>query len=172
MPILRGKHLNLRPMRANDAAAFAVQANDREISRNTISVRYPYQLKDAQSFIQKTKKYWRERPLVHTVFGIEVDGKIVGCIGLHKIVPGHKAEIGYWLGRSYRGRGLMTEAVRLVVRYAWRLRLHRVYAFTFLWNTGSQRVLTKAGFRHEGILRKNVKKNGRALDDHIFSIVR
>jgi RimJ/RimL family protein N-acetyltransferase len=173
MIILHSRHFRLRPIRLRDAASIARHAHDREIHRNTLNIPYPYTLRDAVAWIKRRRSDALRRPALNVVFGIEVDGQIVGAIGLHKIISGHKAELGYWLGRQFWGRGIMTEAVRMVVRYGFRtLKLQRVYAFTYLWNTGSQRVLLKAGFRREGTLRKNVIKGRRVLDDYIFSIIR
>jgi len=170
--ILRGSGFRLRPVRKTDAASVAELANDPEIAKNTFHIPHPYRLRDARSWISRRVRDPKEHPRRDLVFVIDVGGRAVGAIGLHAI-SGHKAEIGYWLGRPFWGRGIMTRAVRLVVRHAFtKLKLRRVYAYTYLWNAGSQRVLIKAGFQREGLLRKNVEKHGRLYDDYVFSRVR
>jgi RimJ/RimL family protein N-acetyltransferase len=105
-------------------------------------------------------------------FIIEIDGRAVGSIALVKI-SGHKAEIGYWLARSYWGKGIMTSAVMKITAFAYgRLKLRRLYALVFTHNKASMRVLQKAGFKLEGKLIKNVSKGKILLDEYIFSRVR
>jgi len=97
---------------------------------------------------------------------------VVGGVGLRD-VDGHKAEIGYWLAEAYWGRGITTEAVKLVVKYCFnRLKLRRLYAYVFPRNQASLRVLFKAGFKKEGLLKKNVVKNGKFFNDVLLAKVR
>lgn len=86
---------------------------------------------------------------------------------------GHKAEMGYWLGRKYWGGGMMTDAVKSIVSFGFKnLKLHRIYAGVFLFNKGSARVLEKNGFKLEGISKKEVKKDEEFIDAYIFAKVR
>lgn len=163
----------MRSVRPTDADAIAQYANDREIFRNTLKLPHPYTIRDARNWISRKMREEKSRRPENVVFGIDIDGQIVGAIGLHKITAGHEAEIGYWLARPYWGRGLMTEAVKLVTAYGFRVhKLRRVFAYTFTWNIASGRVLTKAGFAFEGTLRKHAVKKGKYLDDHVYSRVR
>jgi RimJ/RimL family protein N-acetyltransferase len=107
-------------------------------------------------------------------FAIDVDGEAVGGVGVH---PGDdvgraSAEIGYWLGRPFWGRGFATEVVQAVVDHLFSTVVYcRLHAHTFAGNTASQRVLEKCGFRREGVLRKAVLKNGRLLDAVLYGQV-
>ena len=104
------------------------------------------------------------------MFAIAVDGSVVGAIGLHHIETNHKCELGYWLGRAYWGRGIVTAAVQLVTAHAFeKLHLQRVYAKVFPYNPTSMRVLEKAGFTLEGIMKKSHKKDGKLLDEHLYA---
>lgn len=173
IPILRSTKFVLRPFRQSDARSLAAHIHDREIARNTANIPYPYTLKDARRWLEKTIKDMQERRPKNVNFAILVDRGVVGGIGLHNIKHAHKAEIGYWLARPYWGQGIMTQAVRLVMRYGFhRFKLKRIFAFTFPWNKGSQRVLLKAGFRREGLLKKNVKKGNKIFDSLIYAKVR
>jgi RimJ/RimL family protein N-acetyltransferase len=107
-------------------------------------------------------------------FAIDVGGVAIGGIGVH---PGgdvmrHSAEIGYWVGRKYWGRGIASAALNAVVDHVFREgRYCRLHAHTFEGNEASQRVLEKAGFVYEGTLRKAVFKRGKFLDAVLYGLV-
>jgi [ribosomal protein S5]-alanine N-acetyltransferase len=109
------------------------------------------------------------------VFGIfERDsGALVGRIGLSAVFrkAWQNANLGYYIGKEYSGRGYCTEAVKLAVRFAFEsARLHRVQAAVMLENVASRRVLEKAGFRLEGTASKYLKINDVWEDHHIYAI--
>jgi [ribosomal protein S5]-alanine N-acetyltransferase len=80
--------------------------------------------------------------------------------------------IGYFLDKEHNGKGYMTEAVKLVVEYAFKdLNLHRIEAGVMPHNIGSMNVLLKAGFHKEGIAKKNVKINGTWENHQILAII-
>ncbi|CDN42891.1 Putative ribosomal-protein-alanine acetyltransferase [Paenibacillus sp. P22] len=101
--------------------------------------------------------------------------EVIGTIALSGVARGslQSAWLGYMLDREHNGKGLMTEAVQLIVPYAFgELDLHRLEAGVMPHNEGSIRVLTKAGFQKEGLARKNVRINGRWEDHVTLAIVR
>jgi RimJ/RimL family protein N-acetyltransferase len=80
------------------------------------------------------------------------------------------AEIGYWLGRRYWGRGVITDAVRAATAYAFaELAMHRVFAVPFVHNAASSRVLEKARYRLEGRMRRSAVKDGEVLDQWLWA---
>ena len=82
------------------------------------------------------------------------------------------AEIGYWLGRQFWGRGIMTEAVRAATTYAIdHLGLSRVFAVPFVSNAASARLLEKVGYELEGVLRRSAMKDGVLLDQLLYAYV-
>jgi RimJ/RimL family protein N-acetyltransferase len=170
---LRGTMLTLRKLRRSDAASIARHAHDMTIARNTF-IPFPYRLEHARQFIGESHKHWRKGTAFHLGIEDPDSGKIVGCVGLECIDHKHRnAEIGYWLGRAYRGRGMMSEALGLALRVAFReLKLVRVYAHTAVNNQTSGHVLKRAGFQFEGRLRKRVKHRGRYKDLLLYSILR
>jgi RimJ/RimL family protein N-acetyltransferase len=107
-------------------------------------------------------------------FAIAVGDEAVGGIGL---IPGQdvhrlSAELGYWLGQAFWGRGIATTAVRWITELAFGERgLLRVQAHVFEGNAASMRVLEKAGYQLEGILRRSVIKEGRILDQYLYAKV-
>jgi len=158
----------LRPLVAADAPALATHANDRDIWLNLRDrFPHPYTLQDAETYIGIVA----QRP-VQTSFGVVVDGEAAGSISL---MPGHDverftAEIGYWIGRKFWGRGLMTDAVRAATDYAFNaLQLHRVFALPFAHNAASARVLEKAGYSLEGVMRQSAVKDGVVLDQLLYA---
>ena len=172
MMIIHTSRFTLRPYRKSDLESLVRHINDKTIARNTLSIPYPYTIKDAREWYRKTRNVARQKKRDRYDFGIEIDGEIVGGIGIFKI-SGHKAEIGYWLSRQHWGKGIMTGAVKELTKYGFdQLRLRRLYACVFPHNKASMRVLKKAGYKFEGILRKNVKKGDKFVDEHLFAKVR
>ena len=98
---------------------------------------------------------------------------IAGLGGLGSNIAVHLARLGYWLAVPWWGKGIMTEAVRAICREAFRaFDIVRIYAEPFARNTGSCRVLEKAGFTLEGTLRRSVYKGGEILDSRVYALLR
>lgn len=169
MPIIKTKRFILRPPRKSDAGSIVKHLNDIKVSRCLSSVSFPYTIKDAKQWIKKCREVKGEA----LRFVINIEKEAVGVISLEKIKLGHKAELGYWLGRKYWGKGIMTKAVRAVLKHGFRrYKLRRIQAHVFTSNQASVRVLEKAGFKLEGLLRKAVKKGDRILDAYIFGKIK
>ncbi len=164
-----GEHI-IRDWQIEDAPCLAKYANNRKIWMNLRDAfPHPYSLQDAEAFISGVNE---SDPT--TVFAIATQSEAIGGIGL---VPGtdvHRltAEMGYWLAEPFWGKGIMTEAVKALTAFATRdLKLHRIFAEPYTTNPASARVLEKAGFIREGILRSNVFKDGKILDQFLYSYV-
>jgi len=83
------------------------------------------------------------------------------------------AEIGFWMGKDFRNRGYMQNAIKIILIFGFEeLKLERIYARVFSINEGSINLLKKMGFKYEGILRKSFLKDGVFMDDLIYSILR
>jgi [ribosomal protein S5]-alanine N-acetyltransferase len=105
---------------------------------------------------------------------IRVDGVIAGDISLHAITRGavQTANVGYMVDAGFRGRGVATTALRLVVDHAFgELRLHRLDAGAMTSNIGSQRVLEKAGFTRVGVNHRFLYIAGVWQDHVLYEIV-
>lgn len=173
MTTIKAKKFILRSIEKDDAENIAKYANDKVVYRNTLVIPYPYRLKDAEDWIKQNLKRYKEKNPENFVLAIDIDGEFAGAIGIHNIREGHKAELGYWLGRKFWGRGIMTEAVKEISQLAFKkFGLRRCYAHVFTWNKASARVLEKSGFKFEGTLKKDAKKNGKFLDHHVFARVK
>jgi [ribosomal protein S5]-alanine N-acetyltransferase len=106
---------------------------------------------------------------------IDIGGKAVGNIGftIKDDIYRYNAEIGYWLGEDYWGRGVMSEVLPAMVDYIFQnFQINRLFACVLEENGGSMRVLTQAGFRSEAVLIKAAVKNDRYLNEHIFAMLR
>lgn len=160
----------MRDWQMADAPSIAKYANNRKI---WMSLRdafpHPYKIQDAEAFISRVLE-----ATPTTVFAVATESEAIGSIG---VVPGkdvhrHTAEMGYWLAEPFWGKSIMTEAVKCVTAYAIDdLKLDRIYAQPYSTNPASARVLEKAGFTFEGILRSSVIKDGNRLDQHLYSFV-
>lgn len=161
----------LRPWQPTDAASVARHANDRRIWRNVRDrFPHPYTLADADAFLARVCAM---QP--RTGFAIEVDGEAVGGIGLEpgSDVERRSAEIGFWLGTAFWGRGIMTAAVVATTEHAYQcFDLCRIHAIVFAWNPASMRVLEKAGYQREGVLRKSVSKDDQVIDSVLYAHLR
>lgn len=161
----------LRSLRADDAQNIAHHANNRAIWRNLKDrFPHPYALNDAESYLDAVLSRDEEMS-----FAIDVQGQAVGVIGFenHGDIWRRAAEIGYWLGEPFWGRGILSEAVRVSTDWAFaQWDINRVWAGVFEWNPASVRVLEKAGFTFEARLRKSAVKDGVTVDELIYAIVR
>ena len=161
----------VRDWRRGDEPSLVRHANNRNI---WINVRdrfpHPYTKRDAAQWMA----YVRAGP-PDTNFAVVVDGEAGGSIGFVVQPDVHRlsAEIGYWLGEAYWGRGIMTEALRAVTAFAFEAHgLVRLYASVFEWNPASMRVLEKAGYVREGVLRRSAIKDGKVIDQVLYGVTR
>jgi RimJ/RimL family protein N-acetyltransferase len=163
-------HCTVRSWGPADAPGIARHANNRAIWRNLRDrFPHPYALADAVGFVEAARARVPE-----TFFAITVDGEAIGGIGytLHEDVERVSAEIGYWLGEPFWGRGIATEALRAVTAHAIAEHsLTRVYAVPFEWSVASCRVLEKVGYELEGRLRRSALKDGHVIDQLLYAFV-
>lgn len=166
-----GDAIRLRPPRVADAAPIAQHADNRKIWINLRDgLPHPYSIDDAKAWIEKTM---HQAPRVS--FVIDRFGEAVGGIGLvlGSDIERCSAEVGYWLGEDFWGRGIATAALVRITRYAFdELGLLRVFATPIVWNPASCRVLEKAGFEREGIMRNACIKAGTVADMALYAKVR
>lgn len=160
----------IRTWRLSDAGNLAQIINNKNILNNLRDgLPYPYTVKDAEEFItamlsaDKTKTF---------AFAITIDDRVIGSIGVFRCENIHcrTAEMGYYIGEAYWGKGLGTSAVKQVCSHIFQYTdIIRIFAEPFAYNTASCRVLEKAGFQLEGVLRSNAVKNGKILDMKMYS---
>nr|WP_294947531.1 GNAT family protein [uncultured Mucilaginibacter sp.] len=164
---IKGTGFTLRNWRESDAPVMQRLADNPKIAANLYN-RFPspYTLADAEFFIGINID--QEPP---TTFVIDVDGEFAGTIGItmRDDVFSKSPLFGYWLGEPYWGRGIMTEAARLVTQYAFQtFDFICLQAGVFSYNPASMRVLEKAGYVKQGVLKGAVFKNGEIIDEHLY----
>lgn len=163
--------VKLREFNDSDIARVAELCDNKKIWINVRDIfPSPYTLKDAEFFIGLCNN---AKPA--TTFAIEFNSELVGCIGLELQSDIHKksAELGYWIGEPYWGKGIASQAVPKLVEFGFEtFGLNRIYACVYDYNKASCRVLEKSGFQLEGILRKAVYKNESFCDEYRYAIIR
>lgn len=174
VPTLEGGRVALRALRPMDAASIYRYLNDSRVNRWLPRVPKPYRVDDAHAWVRVTRKMAEAGTDFH--FGIELreSGEIVGMIGLNGIQTEDRiAEVGYWLGRPYWRQGLMEEALRLIVRFAFGpLRLHRLFGIVVPSNVGSAALLEKVGFQREVVAREKRRTGRGYVDEHVYGLLK
>ncbi len=167
---IRLQKSDVRSFRNSDAKTIARHANNRNIWMNLRDMfPHPYSVQDAREFITLAQC---QRPESH--FAIVVDGEAAGAIGfkLNTDIERVSTEVGYWLGEAYWGRGIASEVLPAMTRFAVdAYGVTRVYALPFEWNAPSIRVLEKSGFVLEGRLRRSAIKDERIVDQLLYAYV-
>ena len=180
-PRLSGALVNLRKLSVNDVQAIANLMNS-NISKYLYEVPDPYSVQDALSFINTAHNDFESISALH--LAIEYKGMselwdnypvFVGSIGLKNIdLINKKADLGYWIGEEYWGRGIATECVRLIINYAFSssdLGLREVIAYVFPENNASIRVLEKNGMKKKGEVNEYHELSKRYRNSLKYAIV-
>ena len=171
LPTIQREKYLLRPWDQTDAGSLTVHANNPRIARNLRDgFPHPYTLKYAVYCLMMVRGNKTDM-----ILAIVINGEAAGGIGLHgmKDVYRFNAELGYWLSESFWGMGIVSDAIGLVVNYAFtHTRWLRLFATIYEYNTSSMRVLEKNGFTREAIHHKAVMKEGKLLDEHLFALLK
>ncbi|WP_431246792.1 GNAT family N-acetyltransferase [Leifsonia xyli] len=165
--VLRGGRVTLSVPAEADIDRIAELCADPDIARWT-TVPSPYRRENAVGFVTSVVPDGWASDRVCT-WAIRVDGELVGMIGIHDVHQ-HQGEIGYWLAREARGRGVMAEAVALVVEYGFGpapegLALSRMVWRAMAGNAASAAVARRAGFRWEGVVPNGAEQRGERFDE-------
>lgn len=161
----------LRPFRPDDLVSLVKHANDPTVAAHlTDAFPHPYTESHGRAFIEQAMQ---SPPLRRC---IAIDGACVGAIGLHPKVDlwRRNLELGYWLAKEHRGKGIMTEAIRQMVRLGFETfpEVTRIYATPFGSNIASQKALEKARFTLEATLIGTLVKKGEVEDEWIYAVRR
>lgn len=167
---LRGARCTVRPWRLGDADALIRHANNIKVAQQLRDrFPHPYSKANAQSFLKAATSAAEPSNLA-----IDVNGEAAGAIGYvaGTDVERYSAEIGYWLGEAYWNRGVATEALVLLTAHVFATaNLLRLFALPFADNAGSIRVLEKAGYVREAVLRSSSVKYGIPRDQALYARV-
>ena len=166
-------NVTIREWKKTDAMSLSAALNNEKVLNNLRDgLPYPYTEKDAEGYINFILS---SNPKDTFAYAVDIDGKAVGSIGAFRQGNIHfrTAELGYYLAEEYWGKGIMTEAVKLLCEKIFaETDIIRIFAEPFTCNAGSRRVLEKAGFHLEGIMKNNAFKNGQVLDMALYSLTK
>jgi ribosomal-protein-alanine N-acetyltransferase len=158
-PVLTTARLKLRPFTQDDAAEVQRLAGDRDIADTTLNIPHPYEEGAAERWIGTHAELYAKGELLVFAVTDRSKGHLVGAVGLVPKPDHGRAELGYWIGKPYWGRGYAAESAAEVVRYGFdTLGLNRIYARYMERNPASGRVMEKIGMMREGLSRQHVKK--------------
>ena len=163
----------IREWDIKDKYKLAEMLNNKNIQNNLRDgLPYPYTVDDAEEYIvsmlsaDKTKTF---------AFAITVNDIAIGSIGVFRCgnIHSRTAEMGYYVGEPYWGKGFATSAVKQTCKYIFdNTDIIRIFAEPFAYNTASCHVLEKAGFQFEGTLHSNAVKNGKIIDMKMYALVK
>ena len=163
----------IRQWRESDAPDLAAALSNKKILDNLRDgLPFPYTEKDGLDFIKAMLSAEKNDTFP---FAVNVDDKAISSIAVFRqgSIQRLTGELGYYIAEEYWGNGIMTQAVRQICEYVFKNSdLIRIYAEPFAYNTASCRVLEKAGFQLEGVLRNNAIKNGKVLDMKMYSLIK
>jgi ribosomal-protein-alanine N-acetyltransferase len=169
---LRTARLLLRSFEREDVPAIVRLAGTNEVAATTVNIPHPYAEDDARGFVAKASEDFRAGRSVSFAISISPGRELCGAVGLHIAEAHSHAELGYWIGVPFWGRGYATEAANAAVAFGFEtLCLHRIYAHHFAGNTASQRVLEKIGMRHEGRSRHHIQKWNQFIDTENYGLL-
>jgi RimJ/RimL family protein N-acetyltransferase len=173
LPHIKTERLLLRPFTLADAKEVQRLAGDRDIASTTASIPHPYDDGVAEQWIAMHQQRFAEGTWLNLAITCHREGAVVGALGLRFELEHDRAELGYWIGKPYWGRGYATEAARALLQYGFdKLGLHRIYARHFTRNPASGKVLYKIGMTHEGHRRQHEKKWGIYEDEELYGMLK
>lgn len=163
----------IRRWKLEDAETLSLLLNNENIMNNLRDgLPYPYTKKDAEEYIQAMLNADPDKTYA---FAILYENQVAGSIGVFRQENIHNqtAEMGYYIGEPYWGKGIGTCAVSQICHTIFtKTNIIRIYAEPFAYNTASCRILEKNGFQFEGTLRQNAVKNGKILDMKMYSLIK
>ncbi|HEV3484138.1 MAG TPA: GNAT family N-acetyltransferase [Vicinamibacterales bacterium] len=171
-PTLTTARLILRPFTAADAPDVQRYVSEREVAAMTLSIPHPYPDGAAEQWIGTHAAKYAEGQLASFAITERETRALVGAIGLHPEPPHNRAELGYWIGKPFWGRGYATEAAEAIIGFGFEaLGLNKIHAAYFLNNPASARVIEKLGMAYEGHLREHDLKWGVYEDIKVHAIL-
>ncbi|MEM1263917.1 MAG: GNAT family protein [Pseudomonadota bacterium] len=172
-PVLETERLRLRQPASADVAELTALTNDFAVFDTTGNLPYPYRKADAIELVERAETHWAEQTALHAIVADRDSGAVRGYALLRFDAGFNTAELGYWIGTAFAGRGLATEAAAAVVDYGFgTLAMCRLEAQYLSRNSESGRVLEKLGFKQEGLLREASYKHGYGEDLIVAGLLR
>jgi RimJ/RimL family protein N-acetyltransferase len=180
-PKLFGTLVNLREILINDVQDITLLLMNYNVSKHLWEIPNPYSIDDALEFIKRANRDFNTLKALHFAIESKIiprsrnNLKFVGTISVKNIdLVNKKADLGYWIGEQYWGRGIATECLKLIIDYAFsaELGLKQLCAYVFPENKASIRVLEKNGMNKVGVVNEYHKLSGRDRTSFIYVTIR
>lgn len=168
---IKFKNYQIRNYSLKDIDSLVKYANNYNLSKYLRdSFPNPYTRDDAERWID-----FIDKNPVYLAFAIADEKELIGAIGAVPFDDVHRfsAEVGFWLGEPFWNKGIISEALKLFCNYLFtQHKFIRLTANVFEGNRASMRVLEKNGFVLEGILKQNIYKENKFLDNYVFGLLK
>lgn len=173
LPVIETPRLRLRPFLPGDGPFVQRLAGVREVADTTLHIPHPYPNGAAETWINTHGPRWAAQEELVLAITLQDTGDVIGAVGL-TFEPLHdRAELGYWIGVPFWGRGFASEGAAALTDFGFKvLGLNRVESRHMARNPASGRVMLKLGLRREGTSPRAAKKNGRYEDIIFYGILR
>jgi ribosomal-protein-alanine N-acetyltransferase len=170
--VLNTERLILRAVTLNDAEDIYKMRTDKEVMKY-VDRPLPKAISETEQWIQMINDEWIKNNLILWVINLKGSEHLIGTIGYWEMdKEHHRSEIGYTLTTAYQGKGIMNEALQVVINYGFKsIKLHSIEANVNPDNQPSIKLLEKNGFVREGYYKENYYYNGKFLDSAIYSLL-
>jgi [ribosomal protein S5]-alanine N-acetyltransferase len=169
---LQTERLKLRNFALADVPGLVALAGARVVAATTLRIPHPYSESDARDFVSSAHEDQARGTGLQLAIVLHDSDALCGGVGLRIESEHRRAELGYWIGVPYWGKGYATEAASAMVKYGFEtLKLHRIFASYVTHNPASGRILRKIGMRHEGCHRAHILKWGEFLDLEMYGML-
>ena len=146
--------------------------NDKDIYENTESLPYPYTEAHAKEYVSgATKRY--EKGMLDYMILLKESSQLVGGVAFAHQKLNHSGALSFWTGTEFWNLGYCSEAIKRILFQAFTSwEINRIFAYHFLFNKGSEKVMQKNGMKFEGILREYKYKKGQFYDVGLYAILK
>lgn len=171
-PQLNTERLVLRAFTLQDAERVQQLAGSRAVAETTLNIPHPYESGMAEAWISTHEASFVEGGGVVFAMVLAETNELIGAIGLTITQRFNHAELGYWVGQPFWGKGYATEAAAKLLAYGFdALKLHRIHATHMIHNPASGRVMEKIGMRKEGLLKEHALKWDQYVDLAVYGFL-
>ena len=165
--------LVIRPFKNEDYRQVTKLCSNYDLHKYTLGIPHPYTQQNAKDFIDYTIKSSQEGKSYELAVAFKDNPEnVVACISLVHVKPNLKAELGYWVGKEYWGKGIATEMVNRMMQFGFDdLNLHSIFARHFADNPASGKVMQKCGMKYVGTMREQEYKLDKFHDVLYYDIL-
>ncbi len=169
---LTTERLYLNSFEQSDKNKLVELLNEPRITATTAGIPYPFELKDAEAFLEKIEST-KEQGHINFAIRFKDNGELIGCIALYRELLHNRAMVGFWLTPAFWNKGIMSEALVRVIDYGLKdIKLNRIEGHHLAGNNASAKVMLKSGMLLEGVFKSRVVKDGLIFDTHHYGIIK